>query len=179
MTISWYSISISREEVNIFNGYFSVDDISVNGFYEQLNGITNFSNNILGPSTFPEPFDWFTSQNTYNNNDWGNDGTNISSISLQNAYETDTPYFNIFGSNILWRGGDLPTNFTITPITDPTMNVQTPSIYIQNENQLYEFLNSNRGICIIQNNIETNYILKGSNCVKTILSNNLVKIIKK
>lgn len=180
ITISWYSISISREGVIIFNGYFSVDvsSDSVLSFHESINGITNFSNNILGPNSFPEPFEWFTSQNTYNNNGWGVDGTNISSISLQNAYEMDTPYFNIFDNSTLWRGIELPTNFIITPITDPTINIENPSIYIQTDTELYEFLNSNRGICIIQNDIEVDSTLKGYNCVKSILSNNLVKIIK-
>jgi len=51
MTISWYSISTSLQSDGpaIFNGYFSVDDAThiINGFYETINGYTNYNNNIL------------------------------------------------------------------------------------------------------------------------------------
>ena len=57
MTI-WYSISIQIPTLTsqqIFNGYFSVEYDSsfkeiITGFYETINGLTNFSNNILGNS---------------------------------------------------------------------------------------------------------------------------------
>jgi hypothetical protein len=121
MTISWYSISISPQSggETIFNGYFSVDNTTnlVTSFYETINGSTNFNNNILGPNPFPSPFEWYTAQNTYTNNDWGLDGTNISSVTLQTAYNTDTPYFSIYGNNILWRENDLTNNMLITAIS--------------------------------------------------------------
>jgi len=59
MVLLWYSISISLPNggANIFNGYFSVNSPDsgtnkniVTGFYETINGSTNFSNNILFPT---------------------------------------------------------------------------------------------------------------------------------
>jgi hypothetical protein len=125
MSISWYSITIleQSELLVVFNGYFSVNNTTttVTGFYETINGSTNFENNILGPSTFPWPFDDYTAENTYRNNYWGEDGTNISSVTLQTAYNFDTPYFNIYNENILWHSGiDLTNKITITSISDPT-----------------------------------------------------------
>lgn len=176
MTISWYSISISPQRGGvgaIFNGYFSVDNNAnlVTAFYETINGSTNFNNNILGPNPFPSPLDFYTAQNTYTNNNWGGDGTNISSITLQSAYNYGTPYFNIYGNNILWRNNDLTSNMLITQISDPP-------IYVTNDLQLYNFLNSDREQCIIINDINVNFNLTSSNGIKTILSDNLIKITK-
>jgi hypothetical protein len=128
MNVSWYSINILAEngESVVFNGYFSVDNTTrtVAGFYETINGSTNFQNSILGPNTFPPPLDDYTADNIYINNNWGtNNGTNISSITLQLAYNTDTPYFNLYSyyfSKILWRENDLTSNITTTLISDPT-----------------------------------------------------------
>ena len=124
MSISWYSITIlERSGVRVvFNGYFSVNNTTttVTGFYETINGSTNFKNNILGPSIFPPPLDFYTADNTYSNNYWGPNGTNISSVTLQTAYNADTPYFNIYAENILWQRTDLTGSITITSISDPT-----------------------------------------------------------
>ena len=157
----------------IFNGYFSVDNNTnlVTAFYETINGSTNFNNNILGPNPFPPPLEWYTAGNTYTTDNWNTDGTNISSVTLQSAYNVDTPYFNIYGNNILWRGDYLTNNIIITPISDPTINVN-------NGLQLYDFLNSNRKQCIITNDISVIFNLKSSNGIKTILSDNLIKITK-
>ena len=130
MTISWYSINILAEngESVVFNGYFSVDDTTttVTGFYETINGSTNFQNSILGPNTFPSPLDGYTADNIYINNNWSDNGTNILSITLQLAYNTDTPYFNLYNndfSNFLWREDNLTSNITTTLISDPTYNI--------------------------------------------------------
>jgi len=76
-------------------------------------------------------------------------------------------------SNNSWT--DLPNTFinifTITQISDPT-------IYVTNSLQLNNFLNSDREQCIITNDINVNFNLTSSNGIKTILSNNLIKISK-
>lgn len=99
MTISLYSISISLQSggVTIFNGYFSVDNTTnlITAFYETVNGYINFNNNVLyGPANdpWPTPNNYFykdTKTFTY-------DGPNIISVSLQNAFKTFTPYFNLY-----------------------------------------------------------------------------------
>jgi hypothetical protein len=122
MTISWYSIRISLPSGGIIlNGYFTVYNTTnlVTAFYEKINGSINFNNNILGPDTFPPPLNFYTAQNTYTNNDWGGLGTNISSVTLQAAYNTDTPYFNIYAGNVLWRIDDLGANISITSVSNP------------------------------------------------------------
>ena len=54
MSSSWYSISIYLQNsvTTIFTGYFKVDNTTnlVTSFYETINGLTNFNNNILIPT---------------------------------------------------------------------------------------------------------------------------------
>ena len=96
-------------------------------------------------------------------------GVQISSMSYLN--QTSTPIClvntNIFNNNV----GNLTVVYSILPISDPT-------IYVNNGLQLYDFLNSNREQCIITNNISVNFNLTSSNGIKTILSDNLIKITK-
>jgi hypothetical protein len=200
MTISWYSISISPQSGGgaIFNGYFSVDNNTnlVTAFYETINGSTNFNNNVLGPSDKPDRF----ANNLFINNSFSINGLNFTSISLQKYYLRNEPFFNLYSKYILWVvGRDLTRNITVTPISDPTTPISDPTtpisdpttpisdpttpisdptIYVNNGFQLYNFLNSNREQCIITNDISVNFNLTSSNGIKTILSDNLIKITK-
>jgi hypothetical protein len=143
MPTSWYSISIFSLESGggIFDGYFSVDNDTnlVTAFYETIDGLTNFNNNILGPNPFPPPLDFYTAQNTYTTDNWGDAGTNISSVTLQSAYNSDTPYFNIYGNNIL-RGLDLTNNITINQISDPSCFNEGTKILCLNKNLEEEYI---------------------------------------
>jgi hypothetical protein len=54
-------------------------------------------------------------------------GVNITSISLQNTFNTETPYYNLFGKYNLYKPRlngpsviDGPVNGIVTPISDPT-----------------------------------------------------------
>jgi hypothetical protein len=172
MTISWYFISISlqSEEEAIFNGYFSVDNATnlVTSFYETINGSTNFNNNILGPAMDP-----WAADNVFNSDlSFTFHGVNITSISLQNTFNTATPYYNLYYKYWLYKPPiNIPINIVVTPISDP-------SIYVNDGSQLYDFLNSDREQCIITNDIGVNFNLTSSNGIKTILSDNLIKITK-
>ena len=153
----------------IFNGYFSVDNNTnlVTAFYEIINGSTNFNNNVLGPPDKP----WRTTDNLFINNSFTDDGLNFTSISLQNYYSSNEPYFNLYKKFWLFIDYKLTNKITVTLIADPT-------IYVNNGLQLYNFLNSNREQCIITNDISVNFNLTSSNGIKTILSDNLIKITK-
>jgi hypothetical protein len=173
MTISWYSMSISLQSGGrvIFNGYFSVNNITnlVTAFYETINGSTNFNNNILGPATDPWSADnVFTSDLSFTYN-----GVNITSILLQNTFNTSTPYYNLYNKYWLYKPYVIDEQIycVVTPISDPT-------IYVKDGSQLYDFLNSDREQCIITNDIIVNFNLTSSNGIKTILSDNLIKITK-
>lgn len=156
----------------IFNGYFSVNNITnlVTAFYETINGSTNFNNNILGPATDPWPAD-----NVFNSDlSFTFDGVNITSISLQNTLNTDTPYYNLYEKYSLYSPPvDGSVNGVVTPISDPTT-----TNYVNDGSQLYDFLNSDKEQCIITNDISVNFNLTSSNGIKTILSDNLIKITK-
>ena len=141
----------------------------VTAFYETINGSTNFNNNILGPPDNP----WWPTDNLFIGDYFTFDGLNFTSISLQNYYSSNQPYFNLYGKFILYRNNNLTNNIIITPISDPTIYVT-----VTNGFQLYNFLNSNREQCIITNDISVNFNLTSSNGIKTILSNNLIKITK-
>jgi len=102
-------------------------------------------------------------------------------ITSMSAY----PQYNAFNFCAMNFGDETKTNigivgnnkiiinslFTITPIPDPT-------IYVNDGSQLYDFLNSDREQCIITNDIGVNFNLTSSNGIKTILSDNLIKITK-
>jgi len=48
MIYSWYSIHIVEDDLTIFEGYFIVNSLNIIvGFYETINGNTNYDNNIL------------------------------------------------------------------------------------------------------------------------------------
>jgi hypothetical protein len=154
----------------IFNGYFSVDNNTnlVTAFYEAINGSTDFNNNVLGPPDKP----WSPIDNLFIYNSFTNNGLNFTSISLQNYYSSNEPYFNLYSNFLLYiYGRDLTNKITVTLITDPT-------IYVTNSLQLNNFLNSNGEQCIITNDISVNFNLTSSNGIKTILSDNLIKITK-
>ncbi len=155
----------------IFNGYFSVNNITnlVTAFYETINGSTNFNNNILGPAMNP-----WAADNVFNSDlSFTYDGVNITSISLQNTFNTATPYYNLYYKYRLYNLPviDIPINSVVTSISDPT-------IYVNDGSQLYDFLNSDKEQCIITTDISVNFNLTSSNGIKTILSDNLIKITK-
>jgi hypothetical protein len=161
-------------------------DNIIMSFYNVTN--INFSNNILitDIATFSNTTGSHNntqSNNLFINNKFPVGGTTISSIQYLDVTYNATEW-------ALWSGGsgnsrlsyysngswtDLPNTFinifTITPISDPT-------IYVNNGFQLYDFLSSDREQCIITNDINVNFNLMSSNGIKTILSNNLIKITK-
>ena len=171
----------------IFNGYFSVDNTNIIMSFYNVNDI-NFSNNILITDVATFTNTTGTHNNTQSNNLFINNrfpvgGTTISSIPYLDVTYNATEW-------ALWSGGsgnsrlsyysnnswtDLPNTFintfTIIQISDPT-------IYVTNSLQLNNFLNSDREQCIITNDINVNFNLTSSNGIKTILSNNLIKITK-
>ena len=128
MTLSWYSFVAYPEGGgdSIFNGFFKVDNDThiITGFYETIDGTTDFNANILGPSNYPFPAD-----NIFVDGHFGYNGTNITSIPLQTYFATTYPYFNIF-----YNGGDITVlygiiedvdvvgtfNVTYEPISDPS-----------------------------------------------------------
>ena len=170
MTITWYAISISLQSGGvIFNGYFSVDNDTnlVTAFYETINGSTNFNNNILGPPDKP----WSPTDNLFINYSFSGDGLNFTSNTLQNIYNTNEPYFNLYDKFILYNDDDLTDNITVVSIIDPT-------IYVENGEQLNDFLHSNREKCIITNDIEVNFNLSSSNNIKNLLTDSFYKIVK-
>lgn len=67
MTVSQYSISIAQEVSTVFNGFFNVDNTTnlVVGFYETIDGSTNFNNNILIPTGTGEYAGEYVVDNTY------------------------------------------------------------------------------------------------------------------
>lgn len=181
MTISWYSVSISLQSSSetIFNGYFSVDDATdlVTSFYKTINGLTNFNNDILVPA----PLDIRTAPRNDNKFPITIKGIALTIPILHNAVSydkiinyhgpnnnTETNY-NLFNSLTWEQLNDI--NVSILPILNPT-------IYVSDGLQLYNFLNSNRKQCIITNDINANFNLRSFNGIKTISSNNLIKITK-
>ena len=91
-------------------------------------------------------------------------------------YDTTTGLYIFVG------GGDNATstsdNLSPSLLSQLTLYYSSVSLYIQNGFQLYDFLNSDREQCIITNDINVNFNLTSSNGIKTILSNNLIKITK-
>jgi hypothetical protein len=122
MGIRWFSINLSLNGNQIFNGYFSVDDTSnlIISFYETLNGSTNFNNNILGPPTEP----WDSPDNLFIIDDYSftDNGVNITSISLKNAFpQVPNQYFNLYGKYVVWHKPflDEPVDGVIKEISNP------------------------------------------------------------
>jgi hypothetical protein len=200
MTISWYAISISLQSWGgvIFNGYFSVDNDTnlVTAFYETINGSTNFNNNILIPTgtgvvysnylgfTTYYIIDFAIYDNAYLSNwlQFDTNGVIINSMSAYPQYNQFNLWATTLGDESVNNIGivgivgivgnkDLLSSFTITPISDPT-------IYVENGEQLNDFLHSNREKCIITNDIEVNFNLSSSNNIKNLLTDGFYKIIK-
>ena len=172
-----------RTRGGIFNGYFCVDNNTnlVTSFYETINGSTNFNNNILIPTNQS----FYGSPDNIYQNDWlqfNNNGVAINSMSYY-TNPTGNYQYNLcsFGNNPLITNQGINVNNTsygwqnnfyfITLVSDPT-------IYVNDGSILYDFLNSDREECIITNDIVVNFNLTSSNGIKTILSDNLIKITK-
>jgi len=124
----------------IFNGYFSVDNDTnlVTAFYETINGSTNFNNNILGPANNP-----WNADNVFNPNlSFNYNGVNITSISLQNTFNTETPYYNLYYKYALYKPGviDGQVNGVVTPISDPSCFNKGTKILILNKNIEEEYI---------------------------------------
>jgi len=117
MTISWYSIGITTNSINCFNGYFSVNVVKkgtnrINGFY------TIAGKNILY-NTQPWPAG-YSPTNTYPNNNFTPGGTAITTI----------PYLNslIYGNVNMASQQQPPVMFWIINYTNSTYNL----VYYQN-----------------------------------------------
>ena len=123
--ISWYSISIYPEGSNYgFHGYFSVNNYAnlITGFYETIHSLTNFQNDILGPLDEP-----YYTDNLFLNNRFSNNGTNITSPTLNNIFNTNDPYFNIsFNERYVIRQNSGEFNNIIVNISSSNMNPEPP-----------------------------------------------------
>ena len=124
MDISWYSIKISRQTnaCIIFKGYFSVDNSSnlVTAFYETIDGSTDFSDNILGPSNMPVSY----ADNLFLNGCFSSNGTNFTSYHLQTLLSSPSPYYNIFELT-LFQSYNITNKIIICPI--PISNICFPA----------------------------------------------------
>ena len=149
-TLSWFSVDVSLEEgvAPVFKGYFSSDSNTnvINGFYETINGKTNFNENLLVTSgtktdiTY-EGFTVYSIQNnsyyydngyinTWKQFDWFgviiskmsyySDNTNINFCAQNVGNETSTNVGNIV---LLSENQDLFISaiFTLTPVADPSV----------------------------------------------------------
>jgi len=160
---SWYSIEIASQSdgVTFFNGYFSVNNTSnlVTGFYETINGNTDFNENILIPTgsgsyqgVNPEGFNYYSFENYFYDNaflsSWFQFDTNgvlVSSVSAYPQYNT----FNFFAQNqdqtisniglvthktvLGERVLRLDSLFTINPVSDPSCFNEGTKILCENE----------------------------------------------
>jgi len=103
---SWYSINIKNisdfpDEILIFRGFFKVNNVTnfIVEFYETINGVTNFANNILQP-------------NTINNNNFYFDGwhgfNSYGPVITSMSYYEDFHYigFNLYNGNDNGRNND-------------------------------------------------------------------------
>jgi len=129
----------------IFNGYFSVDDTTnlVTAFYETINGSTDFNNSILGPNPFPPPNDFYTADNTFISGFFSPDGTNFTSTTLQTAYNSNIPYYNLYKDNTdntLFQEGNLTNNIIIIPILDPSCFNEGTKILTLNKDLEEEYI---------------------------------------
>ena len=124
MDISWYSIKISRQTNTciIFKGYFTVDNSSnlVTAFYETIDGSTDFSDNILGPSNMPVSY----ADNLFINGVFSSNGTNFTSYHLQTLLSSPSPYYNIFELT-LFQSYNITNKIIICPI--PISNICFPA----------------------------------------------------
>lgn len=90
----------------------------------------------MGPPDNP----WTPTDNLFNNNSFSANGLNFTSISLQNYYSTDEPYFNLFSKYILYRIAILTVNITITQVSDPSCFNAGTKILCLNKNLEEEYI---------------------------------------
>jgi hypothetical protein len=144
-TISWYNINISSQpdEEIIFKGYFSVNNNEniINGFYETINGTSNFNDNLIVTNGLPSNLKYdgyriyvkndIQYDNVYKNNWLQFDyfGLLISKMSYYPTYQTLNLCSNNLGDELITNKGDIVTGnndifisvvFDITPTIDPT-----------------------------------------------------------
>lgn len=179
MSSSWYSISIYLQNsvTTIFTGYFKVDNTTnlVTSFYETINELTNFNNNILIPTGTGSitgtylGFNYYTISsfasydNVYLSNWFQFDfyGVIISSMSAYPQYNK----FNLWSINlgdetknnvgkIVCNPNNIQLNcsFTITPIsTDPSCFNEGTKILCLNKNLEEEYIpieNLRKGVLV-------------------------------
>ena len=105
--ISWYSIHIVEDTVTIFEGYFVVNSNIIVGFYETINGTTNYNNNLLVTSviksTPPYPTEYLGFQ-IYNYN------LNDRNFLFDNAYLPSWKQFDEYG--VVIKSMSKKPNFT-------------------------------------------------------------------
>ena len=144
-TISWYNINIYSQpgaEV-FFKGYFSVNNNEniVKGFYETINGSTNFNDNLIVTNGLPSELTYYGyTVYTRNNIQYDNAyesgwfqfdyfGTLIKKMSYYPNYEILNLCSNNLGDELITNKGDIVTGnndifieafFEITPTIDPT-----------------------------------------------------------
>jgi hypothetical protein len=91
-------------------------------------------------------------------------------------------YDTITGLYIYVGDGNFATSTSdgLTPsdLSELTLYYSSVPLYIQNGEELYEFLNGYITQGVITNDISVNFNLTSSNGIKTILSDNLIKITK-
>ena len=165
-TISWYSISISSPPSSepVFNGYFSVIDNNqnlVNGFYETINGKTNFNENLVVTNGIPSGIRYndyevyvkndIQYDNIYENNwkQFDYFGVLISKMSYYPNYEFLNFCSNNLGDEKITNNGDIVTGnndifisaiFNIVPISDPTCFNEGTKILCLNKNLEEEYI---------------------------------------
>ena len=91
MSVSWYAITITDVTSGdvTFSGVFSVDNTSelVTGFYENIGGSIDYSNNIFANKNF------YRADNKFQNGSFTPYGTIISSM---NYYSSSNPSYEYF-----------------------------------------------------------------------------------
>jgi hypothetical protein len=149
--LSWFSVDISLEAgvPPIFKGYFSTDSNTnvINGFYETINGKTNFNDNLLftSGSETGRTYEGFTVYSIQNNTyfydngyintwkqfDWF--GVIISKMSYYTDYTNVNLCAQVVGSETTTNLGNIvllttpednifvSSIFTLTPVSDPTI----------------------------------------------------------
>jgi hypothetical protein len=165
MTVKWYFINItdkseSDKSIQIFTGYFKVNNNFIVEFYEEIDGKTDFSKNILISTKFGSidghhyygetgeitiyNYDGYQYDNIYPS-DWKQFDFHGVLISSMSRYTTSSVFnlsANTTTGEYLTNIGGVESNeyttfnalFNIQPITDPT---------IKNEIHIYESIPNN------------------------------------
>ena len=103
MTISWYSITISDGNGHpIFDGYFSVDNNFVTGFFDLSIHTNDSYTNVMLPKN--DLASYVGSTNYY---PFDNAGLNFYSTALQNYFGKSQNHFNIYGNTATGNAGTL------------------------------------------------------------------------